>query len=106
VAAAISEGTFLEVGSGPAFISIEIARRTASAQIVGLDITERMIGIDDRNVAEAGLSQRIAFRHGDAAKMLFENLEFDFVVSVGSLHHWTNPTEVFSEIYRVLKLGL
>jgi ubiquinone/menaquinone biosynthesis C-methylase UbiE len=101
----ISEGTFLEVGPGPAFVSIEIARRIPRAQIVGLDISETMIGIGRRNVAEAGLSERITFRHGDAAKMPFDDAKFDFVVSSGSLHHWNKPVEVFNEIYRVLKLG-
>ncbi len=105
VMAVISEGTFLEVGPGPAFVSIEIARRTPRAQIVGLDISETMIGIGRGNVAEAGLSERITFRHGDATKMPFGDAEFGFVVSSGSLHHWSKPVEVFEEIYRVLKPG-
>jgi ubiquinone/menaquinone biosynthesis C-methylase UbiE len=105
VAAIISEGTFLEVGPGPAFISIEIARRIPQAQIIGLDISETMIGIGRRNVAEAGFSEKITFRLGDAAKMPFGDAEFDFVVSSGSLHHWSEPIEVFDEIYRVLKLN-
>jgi ubiquinone/menaquinone biosynthesis C-methylase UbiE len=105
VTAVISEGTFLEVGSGPAFVSIEITRHIPRAEIIGLDISETMISIGRRNVAEAGLSEQITFRHGDAAKMPFDDAEFDFVVSSGSLHHWSKPIEVFDEIYRVLKLG-
>ena len=105
VAAVMSEGSFLEVGPGPAFVSIEISKRIPRAQIIGLDISETMIGIGRRNVAEAGLSERITFRHGDAAKMPFDDAKFDFVVSSGSLHHWNKPVEVFGEIYRALKLG-
>jgi ubiquinone/menaquinone biosynthesis C-methylase UbiE len=104
VAAIISEGTFLEVGPGPAFVSIEIARRIPEAQITGLDISETMIGIGRRNVAEAGFSEQITFQPDDAAKMPFGDAEFDFVVSSGSLHHWSKPIEVLDEIYRVLKL--
>lgn len=104
VAAVISEGTFLEVGSGPAFVSIEVARRIPRVQIIGLDISETMLGIGIRNVAEAGLTGQITLRPGDAAKMPFDDAEFDFVVSSGSLHHWSKPMEVFDEIYRVLKL--
>ena len=103
VAAVISEGVFLEVGPGPTFISIEIASRIPRAQITGLDISETMIGIGRRNVAEAGLSERITFRQGNAAQMPFDDAEFDFVVSSGSLHHWSKPLQVFDEIYRVLK---
>ena len=105
VTAVINEGTLLEVGPGPAFVSIEISKRIPRAQIIGLDISETMIGIGRRNVAEAGLSERITFRHGDAAKMPFDDAKFDFVVSSGSLHHWGKPVEVFDEIYRVLKPG-
>jgi ubiquinone/menaquinone biosynthesis C-methylase UbiE len=105
VVAVMSEGSFLEVGPGPAFVSIEISKLIPRAQITGLDISETMIGIGRRNVAEAGLSERITFRHGDAAKMPFDDAEFDFVVSSGSLHHWNKPVEVFDEIYRILKLG-
>ena len=105
VKAVISQGTFLEVGSGPAFTSIEIARRAPQAYIICLDISETMIGIGSQNVAEAVLSEQIVFRQGDAAEMPFDDSEFDFVVSSGSLHHWNKPVEVFDEIYRVLKLG-
>ena len=105
VAAVMGKGIFLEVGPGPAFVSIEISKRILQAQIIGLDISETMIGIGRRNVAEAGLSERISFRHGDAAKMPFDDAKFDFVVSSGSLHHWNKPVEVFDEIHRVLKLG-
>ena len=103
VAAVIKEGTFLEVGPGPAFVLIEIARRIPQAQITGLDISKTMIGIGRRNVDEAGFSKRITFRSGNATKMPFDDSEFDFVVSSGSLHHWSKPIEVFDEIYRVLK---
>jgi ubiquinone/menaquinone biosynthesis C-methylase UbiE len=103
VTAVVSEGTILEVGPGPAFVSIEIARRIPQARIVGLDISETMIGIGRRNVAEAGLSERITFRLGNAVAVPFDGAEFDFVVSSGSLHHWSKPIEVFEEICRVLK---
>jgi ubiquinone/menaquinone biosynthesis C-methylase UbiE len=103
VKAVISQGTFLEVGSGPAFTSIEIARRVPQAHIICLDISETMIRIGSQNVAEAGLSDQIVFRLGDAAKMPFDDAEFDFVFSGGSLHHWSKPLKVFDEIYRVLK---
>jgi ubiquinone/menaquinone biosynthesis C-methylase UbiE len=105
VAAVMGKGIFLEVGPGPAFVSIEIAKRISQAQILGLDISETMISIGRRNVAEAGLSERITFRRGDAAKMPFDDMRFDFVVSSGSLHHWNKPIEVFDEIHRVLKPG-
>lgn len=103
--AVIAEGLFLEVGPGPAFVSIEIARRAPGAQIIGLDISGKMIDIAQRNVEQAGLSERISLRQGDAARLPFADAEFDFVVSSASLHHWKEPARILNEIYRVLKPG-
>jgi ubiquinone/menaquinone biosynthesis C-methylase UbiE len=85
VAAVIGEGTLLEVGPGPASVSIEIAKRIPRAHIVGLDISETMIVIGRRNIAEAGLSERITLLHGNAIVMPFEDAKFDFIISSGSL---------------------
>ncbi len=105
VATVMGKGVFLEIGPGPAFVSIEIAKRVPQAEIIGLDLSETMIGIGRQNVVKAGFSELITFRHGAAAKMPFDGAKFDFVVSSGSLHHWNKPIEVFDEIHRVLKLG-
>ncbi|MGD0780947.1 MAG: class I SAM-dependent methyltransferase [Dehalococcoidales bacterium] len=43
VAAVIGEGTILEVDPGPAFVSIEIAKRNTRVNIVGLDISATMV---------------------------------------------------------------
>jgi ubiquinone/menaquinone biosynthesis C-methylase UbiE len=105
VAAVVGGGAFLEVGPGPAFISIEIARGLPQANIIGLEISETMVRIGSQNVAEAGVSHQVALRQGDAARMPFGAGAFDFVVSSGSLHHWSKPAAVFDEIHRVLKPG-
>jgi ubiquinone/menaquinone biosynthesis C-methylase UbiE len=104
-ASAIPGGKVLEVGSGPGYVSLEIARLLPEVKIVGLDLSETMIEIATRNADEYGVSDRVKFRQGDASAMPFEESLFDFVVSCGSLHHWQNPPEVFDEIHRVLKPG-
>jgi ubiquinone/menaquinone biosynthesis C-methylase UbiE len=103
VAAVTEGGTFLEVNSGLASVSIEIARRIPRAHIVGLETSETMIVTGRRNVAEAGLSERITLLDGCTVAMPFEDAKFDFVVSFGSFHQWSKPIEVLEEIFRVLK---
>ena len=100
-----SKGRLLEIGPGPAFVSIEIAKRLPDIEITGLEISDSMIEIANSNTMEQGLSNRILFRKADASKMPFSDSEFDFVVTSGSLHHWKRPMEVINEIYRVLKPG-
>ena len=105
VAGIFSKGKLLEIGPGPAFLSIEIAKRLPNTEITGLEISDSMIEIANRNIVEQRLSNRIAFRKGDASKMPFSDSEFDLVVTSGSLHHWKRPMEAINEIYRVLKPG-
>ena len=100
---AIPSGKVLEVGPGPGYVSLEVARLLPEAEIVGLDLSETMIEIATRNADEYGVSDRVEFRQGDASAMPFEESLFDFVISCGSLHHWKKPPRVFDEIHRVLK---
>jgi ubiquinone/menaquinone biosynthesis C-methylase UbiE len=104
-AEAIQAGRILEIGPGPGFIAIEIARLLPEVQVVGLDLSRTMIELATSNARAHGVSGRVEFREGDAAKMRFEEASFDFVVSSGSLHHWAEPTRIFCEMHRVLKPG-
>lgn len=104
-ASAIQGGRVLEVGPGPGYVAIEVARLLSEVEVVGLDISETMVEIAARNAAECGVSKRVAFRQGNASDMPFEDASFDFVMSCGSLHHWKEPVRIFKEIYRVLRPG-
>jgi ubiquinone/menaquinone biosynthesis C-methylase UbiE len=104
-AAVIQAGRVLEIGPGPGFIAIEIARLMPRVQVVGLDLSETMIDIATGNARENGVSERVEFREGDASRMPFEDASFDFVISGGSLHHWKEPSRIFREVHRVLKPG-
>jgi ubiquinone/menaquinone biosynthesis C-methylase UbiE len=104
-ASVIRAGRVLEIGPGPGFIAIEMAKLLPEVQVVGLDLSATMIDIATGNAVEHGVSERVEFREGDASAMPFEDESFDFVVSSGSLHHWEKPTGVFNEIQRVLKPG-
>jgi len=104
-AAAIQAGRVLEIGSGPGLIAIEIATLLPGVQVIGLDLSETMIDIAAGNARDKGVSARVAFREGNAAKMPFDDASFDWVISSGSLHHWQEPNHIFQEVHRVLKPG-
>lgn len=59
----------------------------------------------EKNASEYGLTSRVVYRHGNAQKMPFDDESFNGVFSHGSLHEWENPTDIFDEIFRVLKPG-
>jgi len=101
----ISSGLALEVGPGPGYLGLEWLSNTEGTALRGLDISEDMIAIAQRNAAEYGLTDRVKYVRGDARKMPFENKYFNAVFSNGSFHEWAQPVEILNEIARVLKPG-
>jgi len=100
-------GQVLDVGTGPGFVAIEVARllQGTGCQVVGLDLSAAMLAVAAENGAREGLNGMLAWREGDAKAMPFGDGEFDAVVSSGSLHHWEDPLAVVNEIARVIKDG-
>ena len=84
----ISSGLALEVGPGPGYLGLEWLKNTSNTRLKGLDISEDMITIAQRNAEEYSLADRVEYVKGDARKMPFENSYFDVAFSNGSLHEW------------------
>jgi ubiquinone/menaquinone biosynthesis C-methylase UbiE len=98
----MGNGTVLDLGSGTGYLSIEIARRSPSLQVYGIDLGRQMVKIA-RHHAKGIDNARFVF--GNAAKLPFKDNSIDLVVSTGASHHWKTPRMVFDECYRVLKPG-
>lgn len=101
----INSGKLLDVGTGPGFLPIELAKILPRVEIVGIDISKDMVEMARKNAAKANVSARVKFEVEDANKMSFEDSHFNFVFSTDSFHHWKKPLKVFNEIYRVLSPG-
>lgn len=99
----VSSGAVLDVGTGPGYLALEIAKRSVDLHVTGLDLSHSMVNVALKNARDNGLSDRVGFRVGDVAKLPFEEASFDLVVSTFSLHHWSKPVESFNEIHRVLR---
>ncbi len=94
----------LEIGPGPAWISIVLVKKNPTIKLIGLEISKDMIRIAKQNVNDHNLVNNIEFVYGNAQNMsMFEDQSFDAVISHDSLHHWENPIQVFNEIARILK---
>lgn len=55
-------GAFLDVGTGVARLSIAVARKWTSLRVVGLDVWAPALAVARKNVAAAGLQDRIEIR--------------------------------------------
>lgn len=103
VTATLASGRVLDVGTGPGYLPIAIARRAPSLDITGIDLSPTMVRIARTNAKKGGFADRVRFLRANASDLPFEDGYFDFVVSTLSLHHWSKPLECLKEILRVLK---
>jgi len=98
----ITTGQCLDVGCGPAFLSIELAKLT-HLTIDALDIDEQALKLARQNTATAGLQGRVMPVQGDVQALKYPAGHFDLVVSRCSLPCWPDKVKAFREIHRVLK---
>jgi S-adenosylmethionine-diacylgycerolhomoserine-N-methlytransferase len=77
-------GAVLEIGCGTGRNLIKLARAYPDAACYGLDVSEEMLATARRNVARAGLSERIRLEQADAtdfdAEALFGRAGFERIV--------------------------
>jgi len=100
--ALLTGGNVLEVAPGPGYLSIELAD-SGKYNMTALEISKTFIEIAQNNAKNAKVD--VAFRHGNASKMPFEDKTFDFIICVAAFKNFSQPVEAIREMYRVLKQG-
>jgi ubiquinone/menaquinone biosynthesis C-methylase UbiE len=95
----------LDVGTGPGYVAVELARRRPGLRVVGLDLAANMVALAAGRASRAALDGRALWPQGDGHRLPFADATFDLVVSSFALHHWRDPVRVFDEIARVLAPG-
>jgi ubiquinone/menaquinone biosynthesis C-methylase UbiE len=95
----------LDVGTGTALIPIELCRRLSNVHVVAVDLAEHMLALAKKNVARAGLQDRVMLEKVDAKSMPYENESFATTVSNSIVHHIPDPRAVLSEMNRVTMHG-
>ncbi len=96
--------TVLDVATGPAGVALELADRS-EARIVGIDLSEDMLGRGRRNVATAGRDDRIALVLGQGERLPFPDATFDALTFTYLLRYVADPAATITELARVLRPG-
>jgi ubiquinone/menaquinone biosynthesis C-methylase UbiE len=91
----------LDLGAGTAQIPIELARRASNVRITAVDAAGSMLALARRNIAAAGLSDRIELALADAKHLPFDAASFPVVISNSIVHHIPEPRAVLAEAIRV-----
>ncbi|MBI4499192.1 MAG: class I SAM-dependent methyltransferase [Chloroflexi bacterium] len=95
----------LDLGCGPGWLALELARMQPGLAVVGLDTSTEILDVARRNLERAGLEAGVSFHQGSAERLPFPDDYFDLVVSTLSLHHWEDPIGAFNQVNRVLQPG-
>ena len=103
IISSFTAGSMLDLGTGPGYLPVEIVKRQPNINIIGIDLSKKLIHMAQANAAKAGLSDQLRFEVGNSARLRFDDEVFDMVLSTGMLHSLKDPVRVFKEIYRVLK---
>jgi len=91
----------LEIGCGPGFMARQVSR--ICSHYTGIDLSPRAIELATIGHQLAGLQG--IFQVGNAEALDFPDAHFDYVYSIGVIHHTPRTQECVNEIWRVLKPG-
>ena len=96
--------TLLDVGCGPGTITVDLARRLAPGQVVGIDSSAEIIEHAAGVAFDEGV-HNARFQVGDVYSLDFPDESFDIVHAHQVIQHVANPVAAMREIRRVLKPG-
>jgi demethylmenaquinone methyltransferase/2-methoxy-6-polyprenyl-1,4-benzoquinol methylase len=100
----VGPGLVLDVATGTAGVAVQLARR-AGASVVGIDLSEAMLGQARENLGHDGLARRIALTLGRAEQLPFPDSTFDAVTFTYLLRYVDDPAGTLRELTRVLRAG-
>ena len=103
IALGARRGHFLDVGTGPAQIPISLAQHCPDIYITAIDLSEEMLKIAKRHVADACLTDRITLEHVDAKTLPYPDNTFDGLISNSIVHHIHDAMRALQEMGRVVR---
>jgi ubiquinone/menaquinone biosynthesis C-methylase UbiE len=100
-------GVWLDLGCGPGLTTIEIASRFPGLRLIGIDVSEHMIGYAREQASSAGLADRVQFAVGDVtdASVLSAHAPADGIVSTYTLHHFDDAVAAIRTMASALAPG-
>lgn len=97
--------TVLDLGSGAGLDCFLAARQVGpTGHVIGLDMTNTMLDLAYRNLAQVGLSN-VEFRKGHIEQMPIDSNMVDVIISNCVINLSGDKDAVFREAFRVLKPG-
>ena len=95
----------LDLGSGGGIDCFLAAKAVGPAgYVIGVDMTEQMLALANRNKAKTGLTN-VEFRRGEIEDLPVDSQSVDIIISNCVINLAPDKEAVFREAFRVLKAG-
>lgn len=100
----INPKTVLDIATGTGDVAIAAIAANPD-KIIGVDISEGMMEIGRKKIAERNLDKIISLQQGDSEQLQFENESFDAVTVAFGVRNFQHLEKGLLEMLRVLKPG-
>lgn len=100
-----SPSSILDIATGTGDLAISMYRTLKADRIVGADISEGMMEVGRKKVADAGYSGHIVFEQQDCTALTYADHSFDAVTAAFGVRNFEDIEKGIAEMYRVLKPG-
>ncbi|WP_314740304.1 bifunctional demethylmenaquinone methyltransferase/2-methoxy-6-polyprenyl-1,4-benzoquinol methylase UbiE [Hoylesella pleuritidis] len=97
--------TVLDIATGTGDFAILAAQILQPSRLVGVDISQRMMDIGQKKVAEAELQGIISFEKEDCLSLSFADETFDAVTAAFGIRNFQDLDRGLTEMCRVLRKG-
>jgi ubiquinone/menaquinone biosynthesis C-methylase UbiE len=97
--------TIVDLGCGPADVTLRIARLAHHAHIVAVDGSAAMLEFARQALLAARFSHRVELHLGRLPGLSLPEHHFDAVLSKDMLHHLPDPQSLWSEVRRLGRAG-
>ena len=97
--------TILDIATGTGDFAILAAKMLRPEEIIGVDLSGKMIDIARQKVSFEGAKDMISFRKEDCLNLSFEDGSFDAVTAAFGIRNFSDLDKGLREMCRVLKAG-
>ena len=94
----------LDLGCGPGFVAAELMMAFPETALSCVDSNPVLLNQAESYIREFGY-ENVEFRHGESHKTGYPNQSFDFILARFAFQHFSDPTAVINECFRISKPG-
>lgn len=95
----------IDLGCGPADVTLRFARAFPDCEVLGLDAGANMLAAGRRAVEAAGFGDRVTLREGRVPGAGLARAAFDAVISNSLLHHLAEPAGLWETVRDIAAPG-